>query len=497
MKLIQDVMTWFHNEDPACPQLFFLNGIAGIGKSTVASTVASLADEAGELGASHFFSRINGRTNPANVLTSFAFQLANRDPTMKKEIAQALEDDPDAGFQVIKDQLRKLIVEPLARLDPPPPRLLIVIDALDECQEAGADELLSHLLSQLNATPFIKVLITGRPEQHIVSTFTRRKGHQGVVMHDIEQHIMEGDIEIFLRAKLTETQEEYRRIGVEWKWTEQQLAMLVKRGGKLFVYAVTVYKYIKDRIVGDPEAQMKIVLDTKIPPDSTSPYADLDALYLQLIRISIPPSNRDARPVKRFQEVVGTIITLIEPLPIDSLARLTGTNEGQIRVELSKFPSVISAPTSSCDTPEIYHPSFPDFLKDPQRCDDHRFLVIPSRIHARLASSCLTLMTTHLKRDICDIKDPSKLNKEVEGLGDRVQKAIPPWLRYACLHWEEHVINAPVRDPGVMAHLEDFCQRALLYWLEALSVMGCLERATSFLDQIRNWAVSFRNIYER
>jgi len=164
-------MAWFNQEDGACPQVFFLNGIAGIGKSTVASTVCSLADESGQLGASHFFSRINGRTNPANVFTSFAFQLSEHNHSMKKEIAEALERDPDAGFQVIKNQLTKLIIEPLSRLTDSPPRLLFVIDALDECPEAGSSELLSHLLSQLTAIPFMKVLITGRPEQHITSTF--------------------------------------------------------------------------------------------------------------------------------------------------------------------------------------------------------------------------------------------------------------------------------------------------------------------------------------
>ena len=287
-KLISDILTWFQNKDDGCPQFFFLNSIAGIGKSTVASTVCLLVDESGELGASHFFSRLNGRTNPANLFTSFAFQLAKHDRLMKRQIADALNEDPEVGLQAIKDQLLKLIVEPLGRLVPKPSRLLIVIDALDECTEAGATELLSHILSQLTVIPFVKVLITGRPEEHITSTFRQRQPHQAIVMHDIEQHIMEKDIEIFLRARFKQLQLQFQGRSIVWTWTEEQLKTLIKRGGKLFVYIVTVCKYIGDLDLAKPEEQMEIVLSAQTFPNSPSPYADLDALYLQLLHAIIP-----------------------------------------------------------------------------------------------------------------------------------------------------------------------------------------------------------------
>jgi len=488
-KLIADIMTWFHNEDPATPQFFFLNGIAGIGKSTVASTVCSLADESKELGASHFFSRLGGRTNPANVFTSFAYQLAKQNGPIKSEIAQALEDDPDVGLQAIKNQLLKLIVKPRSRLHNPPSQLLVVMDALDECQEVGAAELLSHLLSQLATIPFLRVLITGRPEHHITSMFSRRN-HQRIIMHNIEDHIVQRDIEMFLRGRFKELQGQFLGMGIQWKWTEEQLRVLVKRSGKLFVYAVTVYKYISDRILADPEAQMKILLDAKTLPNPFSPYADLDALYLQLLHIIIPPTRRDVRLIVRFQKVIGTLVTLIEPLPIESLSLLSHTPESQVRVVLNQLPSVISTSSEVQLIPQIYHPSFPDFLKDPTRCTDEDLLVDPSLVNAHLAANCLKLMTSNLKRDMCGIKDPSKANGDVEGLNHCIKSTIPAWLRYACIHWGEHVAKAKVGDPEIKEHLEEFCRRGVVYWLEVLSLLGCLERATSFLEQIREWAVS-------
>jgi len=485
-------MTWFHNQDRTCAQLLFLNGIAGIGKSTVASTVCLLVDGNGELGGSHFFSRINGRTNPANVFTSLAFQLAKRDQILKKEIAGALEKDLDAGRGEIKNQLLTLIVGPLSRLPNPPSRLLLVIDALDECSVADSGELLIPLLFHLPTIPFVKVLITGRPEQHITSALIPRPGLQlqAVVMHNIEQHIMEKDVEIYLRASFAELQERLRRRGIEWRWTEGQLKTLVKRSGKLFVYAVTVYKYISNPKLADPEEQIKIILDAETPPNSLSPYADLDALYLQLLKIVLPLTDRDGRLIDRFQEVIGSIVTLIEPLPLASLTRFITTKEGHIQLMLEAMTSVISAPENSQGIPEVYHPSFPDFITDPTRCRDEQLIIVSHQAHARLASSCLQLMITHLKRDICNIKDPSKLNDEVAGLENRVQDAIPSWLRYACVHWGQHISKASVGNLQVKEHLEKFCRHRVMHWLEALSLLGRLEKGADFLEGVRKWAVS-------
>ena len=200
--------------------------------------------------------------------------------------------------------------------------------------------------------------------------------------------------------------------------------------------------------------------------------------------------------VDRFQKVVGSIITLVEPLPFVSLARMIGIPIGQMRAALAKLPSVISIPENAQDTPQIYHPSFPDFLKDPTRCTDSDLLIIPSAVHTRLASNCLRLMRSDLKRDICNIADPTKLNDQVEGLKDRIGKAILPCVRYACLHWSEHVSNAKVGDPEVKEQLEWFCRHGVMYWLEALSLLGSLEKGAPFLEHVREWAVSKRTIFQ-
>ncbi|KAF9442214.1 hypothetical protein P691DRAFT_501514 [Macrolepiota fuliginosa MF-IS2] len=54
-------------------RLFWLRGLAGVGKSAIIQTVAEKLSDQGRLGASLFFSRTNGRRDPRQVFTTLAY----------------------------------------------------------------------------------------------------------------------------------------------------------------------------------------------------------------------------------------------------------------------------------------------------------------------------------------------------------------------------------------------------------------------------------------
>ena len=138
----------------------------------------------------------------------------------------------------------------------------------------------------------------------------------------------------------------------------------------------------------------------------------------------------------RFQAVVGSIILLRDPLPLDALARFVEFDDDKVSVVLSQLHSVILPPSGDHDVPRIYHPSFPDFLTDPDRCSDSRFVIsIPA--HERLhAIRCFKLMSSSLKRDLAGIGDASLSNSEVK---ESDRKVMPPEVQYACLYWPAHL----------------------------------------------------------
>ena len=153
-------------------RIYWLEGVAGIGKSTIANTIADEAMEKGMLGASFFFSRTDRPLrDPQLVFPTIAFQLAQSDEAFRNVIMEAIQQDATLAHRKRWPQFQGLILAPLLKVDPNRRATLIVLDALEECEEKGAAEILRLLFSHGTRIPFLRILITSRPEPHISSFF--------------------------------------------------------------------------------------------------------------------------------------------------------------------------------------------------------------------------------------------------------------------------------------------------------------------------------------
>src|ERR1700728_4300026 len=89
--LLQEIYDWADGQDERC--IFWLNGLAGTGKSTIARTVAYRYFDQKRLGASFFFSRGGGDVGHAGkFFTSFAVQLARNVPQIQRFISDAVTE---------------------------------------------------------------------------------------------------------------------------------------------------------------------------------------------------------------------------------------------------------------------------------------------------------------------------------------------------------------------------------------------------------------------
>jgi hypothetical protein len=146
--------------------------------------------------------------------------------------------------------------------------------------------------------------------------------------------------------------------------------------------------------------------------------------------------------------------------------------------------SIIILPENDTQTIRLLHPSFFDFITNPLRCQNPKFVVDTKTQHTFLARSCLQAMT-NLRRDICGIKNPSVLNSEVDDLSARIETGILPHVQYACRHWASHLAQAIFSD-NVVNLMEEFCTKKLLNWLEVCSLLGELRSALLSLNAIQN-----------
>jgi chloramphenicol 3-O-phosphotransferase len=155
-QLLRDIMAWA--EAPAAPVVFWLNGLAGTGKSTIARTICEHFAKTGLLGASFFLSRqVAERRHAPNVVRTIAYQLARKQAVFADALSATLQDAPDlASAEGLQRLTTELMFNP-AGVTAADTRLLLVIDALDECNEDSSGrpgaELLPLLLRGLLQLP--------------------------------------------------------------------------------------------------------------------------------------------------------------------------------------------------------------------------------------------------------------------------------------------------------------------------------------------------------
>ena len=139
-------------------------------------------------------------------------QLA-RFPDVKGLIHEAISKNGGITDKLLQDQWRDLIFEPLSKLNGDssvPAQLVIVVDALDECEREDNIQRVLRLLINFRdiETVRFRVLITSRPEIPIRDGFLEVPDgeHQDFVLHDISQLIVDQDISILLKSQLMSLQ---------------------------------------------------------------------------------------------------------------------------------------------------------------------------------------------------------------------------------------------------------------------------------------------------
>ncbi|EKM48338.1 uncharacterized protein PHACADRAFT_54357, partial [Phanerochaete carnosa HHB-10118-sp] len=249
------------------------------------------------------------------------------------------------------------------------------------------------------------------------------------------------------------------------------------RSNGLFIFAATAVKYVGDPVYGDPVGRLERLMSATA---EAGPHQLLDELYLQVLETAFPDMSDDLST--RVKSILGSIVIAQDPLPVSGLSRLVGLSVDTVYNILSGLRSVLIVPESEASTSAIrvIHPTFAEFLIDSGRCTNQSFVVNSQQQHARLLRGCLKALQ-ELRRDICDIRDPSLLNTEIPNLLDRREKAIPPHLKYACQHWCTHLVNGEPSSVEILEPLVELVENRLLYWVEACSVLGVLREAISVL----------------
>jgi hypothetical protein len=447
--------------------IFWLNGMAGTGKSTISWTIAEWLTGQGregiiELGASFFFKRGEGdRASASRFFPTIVRQLVSKVPGMDSLLADVITSDPSIFDKALGEQFDKLIYQPLQKVKATTSNsriLVVVVDALDECEKERDIKTIIDLWSRLPeiTTVCLRLFLTSRPDLPIQLGFRNisAAAHRDMILQDeVPQTTIQHDIFVFLKDKFENVRKQYRldpllgkALGQDWPG-DKILHALVKMAVPLFIVAATICRFVDDAH-WNPQERLELIL--RFP--GIGEMEKMEQTYLPVLT-QLPATLTNSRDTDRlyqeFRVIVGSIVTLAEPLSIMSLGTLLKLLPGAIALRLRPLHSVLRV-ASDIETPiRTLHLSFGEFLLS-DKLRDTPFGIDGPATHRLLLTKCLELLSgpDGLRENMCNLEYPGQPRREVDLT--TIDSRLSPAVQYACRYWVHHI-----RYSTVLIHDED------------------------------------------
>jgi hypothetical protein len=294
------------------PNIHWLCGMAGTGKTTIARSFCSRLEDEGILAASFFCSRTVDDTREIKaVLPTIARELATRSLILPSELYKAVKADSDIASHPLDKQYTDLIrdfVQGSAKDGSlfHRPRI-IALDAFDEFKTIDdARTLLTTIAKFAPQSPNIKFFITSRPEPQLEEVL--KPVGATFYLHDVEQSMVRRDIELYLQER-----RDYIRMRkcLPNTWmTDDELQTLLDHARNLFVYASTVCSFLENSDAEECDLNLKLVLNSDSHSETPilAQYSQLDGLYYQVLKTA----QRDYR----WNCIYKVLMVVITPFPV-------------------------------------------------------------------------------------------------------------------------------------------------------------------------------------
>ena len=293
-------MDWALNPSPQTAPIMWLKGGAGAGRTSIARTIAQLCDSNHSRLAASFFFKGNDplRSKVDSVIPTLALQIAAANPTWKRVIEESLAHDPLLLEEKSKDtQFSTLIHRPLHMTYSAGPMtpLIIVVDALDECDDYNRLHAMLHAMTNVLRQPSpIRLLLTSRPESPVVLFF---RCTPSLIYKEIELKADEEaneDVLFFLDQEFHRIRSKHSDIFLEMgEWpSPHDIDWIAYKASGHFIYAATVIRFIDDDWENPADALDYIRGCSPCSNQSRRPLDELDELYLTILRRAEARGNR-------------------------------------------------------------------------------------------------------------------------------------------------------------------------------------------------------------
>ncbi|KAH7317494.1 WD40-repeat-containing domain protein [Rhizoctonia solani] len=472
--VLKRVLTWAQNRKNS-ESIMWISGQAGMGKTSVAASLCKHLDDIRALAGSVFCQRGDPNySDPLRLINSLVHEFASRCPPYANNVASAIRSNRTLCTAHLDIRYEGLIQVPLKRLKsiPAPTPLVVVYDALDECGDyESRGTVLRMLYDMSQLVPWLKIIITARPESSLLECFRNDCPREPIV--HLQTYDASDDIHIYVQAQLG-------TLSKKEQWPDTGIDQLCEMAQGVFLWASLATKYIKKCTI-PALSRLKQVLENR-----KSPVTDhFDALYATALNSGMSDHNDDTR--NAYTQCIGAILSTLEyiPIPIPDLQYLLVADGRIDEGTLERIVADLGPLLLTIDDRYVrfHHSSFKDYVANPAR--SHDFHVQFKQYDIDLTKACLAVMHRDLQFNICKLETSHLLNDEVPDLKRRIRSCIGTALKHACTHWIDYFIISP--NQSLIESLRKFLDGPqFMYWVEVFSLLGRLDIVSSTLSTLES-----------
>ncbi|PWY75304.1 WD40 repeat-like protein [Aspergillus sclerotioniger CBS 115572] len=330
-------------------------------------------------------------------------------------------------------------------------RVIVVIDAIDECDEVSRRYLRNFLdgILHMDNLSHVKWLISSRPMHELPASMPSKASERPRLL-TLDDRILSPLINAYISRKMSDIQER----ATNKEHVVEIKDQLCERASNTFIWASLVIRKLEE----SPEFKWKRIL-AQIP----------DHLYQLYGFLLEGIEDQECKDVLAVAMLARRPLTLLE---IEHLAGLeTGMNAGKDSVILCK-----SFLTLRSDTVYLIHQSAQDWLIQ----HHYRLRNISLQgFHTSILQRSLEGLDEVLRENIYMLPHYGLLTQEVKPPTDNPLSSI----RYSCQSWVYHLKESNITLPR---DILDFLRAHFIHWLEAMALLGLLPETVEVVDVLQS-----------
>jgi WD40 repeat protein len=365
--VFQRVQEWRQEPNPRS-NVFVITANMGIGKSCIAAVLTQVEKD---FIWGYFFCKHDSRNwrDPKRLVMTWAHQLSEKLPEYKELLVELLEGQETKQSlldQSVHDLFTMLLSAPLCQLQSPPTEpVALLVDALDECEHRGRNELLSFIRRRWDELPkWLRLIATSRPSggSDEVNDILKQLKKFSPIMLAADDKSNLRDIEIFARELLKGRVADAGR-------EDEAVALLVEKTQGAFLYL----QYARETHLSDHNPQeMGADESTKLTMEQLAQMPEgLEELYrdeferLEKLIVQKIESKEERLQLKGvMQQCLEVVVAAQEPVPMEVVAEILGCGEDTAEEVLGVL-ALFFPERNGCVM--VWHKSLCDYLTNKKR----------------------------------------------------------------------------------------------------------------------------------